>query len=118
MQDEPKNETSNPDAGTPAAEGGTTVAEQPRNPKMKWYIIHSYSGFERKVKESLESRVRAFGLEDKIGRVLIPTESVTEVRGGEKYTGGRMFYSGYVAVGMGMDDTVWDGGKATPRVTG
>jgi transcription termination/antitermination protein NusG len=115
MQDEPNKE--NTDAGTPA-ETGTTVAEQPRNPNMKWYIIHSYSGFERKVKESLESRVRAFGLEDKIGKVLIPTESVTEVRGGKKYTVERMFYPGYVLVEMDMDDHVWHVGKSTPRVTG
>src|SRR5208283_2670805 len=66
--------------------------EPARNPNMKWYIIHAYSGFERKVRESLESRVQAFGLQDKIGRVLIPTESVTEVRGGKKYTSERMFY--------------------------
>ena len=115
MQDEPNKE--NTDAGTPA-ETGTTVAEQPRNPNMKWYIIHSYSGFERKVKESLESRVRAFGLEDKIGKVLIPTESVTEVRGGKKYTVERMFYPGYVLVEMDMDDHVWHVVKSTPRVTG
>lgn len=85
---------------------------------MKWYIIHSYSGFERKVKESLESRVQAFGLQDKIGKVLIPTESVTEVRGGKKYTSERMFYPGYVLVEMDMDDHVWHVVKATPRVTG
>ena len=60
MQDEPNKE--NVDAGTPPTEGGTTVAEQPRNPNMKWYIIHSYSGFERKVKESLESRSPRFGV--------------------------------------------------------
>jgi transcriptional antiterminator NusG len=93
-------------------------AETPRNPNMKWYIIHSYSGFERKVKESLESRVVAFGLQDKIGRVLIPTESVTEVRGGKKYTSERMFYPGYVLVEMDMDDHVWHVVKSTPRVTG
>ncbi len=115
MQDETKNETT--DAGTPT-EGGAAVAEQPRNPNMKWYIIHSYSGFERKVKESLESRVRAFGLEEKIGKVLIPTESVTEVRGGKKYTVERMFYPGYVLVEMDMDDHVWHVVKSTPRVTG
>src|SRR5438445_13546108 len=74
--------------------------EPPRNPNMKWYIIHSYSGFERKVKESLESRVQAFGLQEKIGRVLIPTEPVTEIRGGKKYTTERMFYPGYVLVEM------------------
>ena len=85
MQDEEKNQTSTasePEQVAPA-EGAT---EAPRNPNMKWYIIHSYSGFERKVKESLESRVQAFGLQEKIGKVLIPTESVTEVRGGKKYT--------------------------------
>jgi transcription termination/antitermination protein NusG len=116
MQDETKNGTT--DAGTPPTEGGAAVAEQPRNPNMKWYIIHSYSGFERKVKESLESRVRAFGLEEKIGRVLIPTEAVTEVRGGKKYTVERMFYPGYVLVEMDMDDHVWHVVKSTPRVTG
>src|ERR1051326_8003057 len=88
------------------------------NPNMKWYIIHSYSGFERKVKESLESRIQAFGLEEKIGKVLIPTEPVTEIRGGKKYTVERMFYPGYVLVQMDMDDHVWHVVKSTPRVTG
>ena len=73
---------------SPLRRSGSGAAKRPRNPNMKWYIIHSYSGFERKVKESLESRVQAFGLQDKIGKVLIPTESVTEVRGGKKYTVG------------------------------
>jgi len=117
MQDETKNETTT-DAGAPQSETAAAVAEKPRNPNMKWYIIHSYSGFERKVKESLESRVRAFGLEEKIGRVLIPTEFVTEVRGGKKYTVERMFYPGYVLVEMDMDDHVWHVVKSTPRVTG
>ena len=97
---------------------GSFMPEPPRNPNMKWYIIHSYSGFERKVKESLESRIQAFGLQEKIGRVLIPTESVTEVRGGKKYTSERMFYPGYVLVEMDMDDQVWHVVKSTPRVTG
>jgi transcription termination/antitermination protein NusG len=122
MADETNNETSIPEATAPAAPEGSgavvAVAEPPRNPNMKWYIIHSYSGFERKVKESLESRVRAFALESKIGRVLIPTESVTEVRNGKKYTVERMFYPGYVLVEMDMDDHVWHVVKATPRVTG
>ena len=92
--------------------------EPARNPNMKWYIIHAYSGFERKVRESLESRVQAFGLQNKIGKVLIPTESVTEVRGGKKYTSERMFYPGYVLEEMDMDDHVWHVVKSTPRVTG
>src|SRR5271157_506972 len=122
MPDEANNETSSTEAAGPAAPDAVgavaAVAEPPRNPNMKWYIIHSYSGFERKVKESLESRVRAFALENKIGRVLIPTESVTEVRNGKKYTVERMFYPGYVLVEMDMDDHVWHVVKATPRVTG
>jgi transcriptional antiterminator NusG len=103
---------------SPSADGSTPAAEPPRNPNMKWYIIHTYSGFERKVRESLESRIHAFGLEEKIGKVLIPTEAVTEVRGGKKYTTERMFYPGYVLVEMDMDDHVWHVVKSTPRVTG
>jgi len=88
------------------------------NPNMKWYIIHAYSGFERKVKESLESRIEAFGLQDKIAQVVIPTEPVTEIRNGKKYTTERMLYAGYVLVQMDMDDHVWHVVKSTPRVTG
>jgi len=110
-----------PPEGVEGAQGAA-----PSNPNMKWYIIHSCSGFERKVKESLESRIIAFGLQEKIGRVLIPTEAVTEVRGGKKYTSERMFYPGYVLVEMdltgfrtgGEGDHVWHVVKSTPRVTG
>lgn len=102
----------------PGAEGAPEQPAQPVNPNMKWYIIHSYSGFERKVKESLESRVQAFGLQDKIGRVVIPTEPVTEIRNGKKYTIERAFLPGYVLVEMDLNDDVWHVVKATPRVTG
>jgi transcription termination/antitermination protein NusG len=119
-----------PDRGAEAPPPSTDGApETPVNPNMKWYIVHTYSGFERKVKESLESRVKAFGLENKIGQVRIPTEPVTEIRGGKKYTSERMFYPGYVLVEMdltgfrsggagGEGDQVWHLVKATPRVTG
>ena len=96
----------------------TGPVETVTNPNMKWYIIHTYSGFEKKVKESLESRIQAFGLQEKIAKVLIPTEPVTEIRGGKKYTVERMFYPGYVLVQMDMDDHVWHVVKSTPRVTG
>jgi transcriptional antiterminator NusG len=85
---------------------------------MQWYIIHTYSGFEKKVKESLESRVAAFGLQDKIGRVMIPTEDVLEVRGGKKVVSPRMFYPGYVLVEMELNDDTWHVVRSTPRVTG
>src|SRR5215472_16029490 len=122
MQDEEKNEI--PEGGDGGAQAppidatATPGGEAPHNPNMKWCIIHSYSGSERKVKEALESRVAAFGLQGKIGKVLIPTESLTEVRGGKKYTSERMFYPGYVLVEMDMDDHVWHVVKSTPRVTG
>src|ERR1700744_5887196 len=96
-----------------AENGAPEQLGPPASERFKWYIIHAYSGFERKVKESLESRVQAFGLQDKIGKVLIPTESVTEVRGGKKYTSERMFYPGYVLVEMDMDDHVWHVGECT-----
>src|SRR4051794_23767943 len=99
-----------PDA---AASAGT-----PSNPNFKWYIIHTYSGFERKVRESLESRVQAFGLQEKIGKVIIPTEPVTEIRNGKKYTIERAFLPGYVLVEMDLNDDVWHVVKSTPRVTG
>jgi transcriptional antiterminator NusG len=85
---------------------------------LKWYIIHAYSGFERKVKESLESRIRAFGLEHKIGRIEIPVEPVTELRNGKKYTIDRVFLPGYVFVEMDLDNDLWHLVKNTPRVTG
>ena len=124
-QQEPREEPSAEQAA-PAEGAAPASAEAPKNPNTRWYIIHTYSGFERKVKESLESRIIAFGLENKIGKVLIPTESVTEVRGGKKYTSERMFYPGYVLVEMdltgfrsgGEGDHVWHVVKSTPRVTG
>src|SRR5260370_10465881 len=80
--------------------------------------MHSCSGFEKKVKESLESRVAAFGLEEKIGRMMIPTEDVGEARGGKKLVSWRMLYPGYVLVEMNMDDYTWNVVRNTPRVTG
>src|ERR1700693_3350964 len=79
----PEGEHAEP-ATPPAAEEAAPEAPHPSNPNMRWYIIHTYSGFEKKVRESLETRIEAFTLQDKIGRVLIPMEEVVEVRGGKK----------------------------------
>ncbi|HVP46973.1 MAG TPA: transcription termination/antitermination protein NusG [Bryobacteraceae bacterium] len=84
----------------------------------KWFIVHTYSGFENKVAESLRSRAQAFGFADKIGQILIPTEEVVELRGGKKVTSKRLVYPGYVLVQMEMNDELWHAVKATPRVTG
>jgi transcriptional antiterminator NusG len=84
----------------------------------KWYIIHTYSGFEHKVQESLRTRADAFGFADKIGQILIPTEEVVELRNGKKVTSKRLVYPGYVLVEMEMNDALWHEIKNTPRVTG
>ncbi len=112
-QDTPVGDASAPDAPLP-----TDQLEPPVNQNFKWYIIHAYSGFERKVRESLESRIRAFGLENRIGRIMIPTEPVTELRNGKKYTIDRVFLPGYVLVEMELDNDLWHVIKNTPRVTG
>jgi transcriptional antiterminator NusG len=84
----------------------------------QWFILHTYSGFEHKVAESLRSRAEAFGFADKIGQILVPTEEVVELRGGKKVTSKRLLYPGYVLVEMEMNDELWHAVKATPRVTG
>ncbi|MCS7026023.1 MAG: transcription termination/antitermination protein NusG [Bryobacteraceae bacterium] len=88
------------------------------DPTKRWYIIHSYSGFEQKVAESIRSRAEAFGFAHKIGQILIPTEEVVELRNGKKVTSRRLLYPGYVLVQMEMDDQLWHEIKNTPRVTG
>jgi transcriptional antiterminator NusG len=87
-------------------------------PGMDWFIIHTYSGFENKVAESLRARAGACGFADKLGQVLIPTEEVVELRNGKKVTSKRMLYPGYLMVQMAMDDEMWHHIKNTPRVTG
>jgi transcription termination/antitermination protein NusG len=99
--------------------GGDAAAEPlPEDSPKHWYIIHTYSGFEQKVAESLRGRAQAFGFNDKIGQILIPTEEVVESRGGKKVTSKRMMYPGYVLVEMEMSDDLWHAVKSTPRVTG
>ena len=107
-----------PQAPEQTPEQAANDLTRPTNANMRWYIIHAYSGFERKVKESLESRVQAFGLQAKIGRVVIPMETVTQVRNGKKYNMEQLVYPGYVLVEMELSDEVWHVVKATPRVTG
>jgi transcriptional antiterminator NusG len=83
-----------------------------------WYIVHTYSGFEKKVSESLKQRVQAYGLADDIGEVLIPTEDVVEMRSGRKVVTPKRFFPGYILVEMNMTDHAWHVVKNTPKVTG
>ena len=83
-----------------------------------WYIVHTYSGFEKKVAESLAERVKAYGLQEEIGEVLIPTEDVVEMRAGKKVVTAKRFFPGYILVEMHMSDHAWHVVKNTPKVTG
>ena len=83
-----------------------------------WYIIHTYSGFEKKVAETLKSRVEAAGLQEHFGDVMIPTEDVIELRAGKRVVTPRLFYPGYVLVEMEMNNDTWHMVRSTPRVTG
>lgn len=106
-----------PETGEPVA---VAVAEptEKKDDGTSWYVVHTYSGYERKVKQSLEERVRGMGLEDEIVEVLIPTEDVVEIKGGKKVVTAKKFFPGYLLVRMVMNDTLWHLVKNTPRVTG
>ena len=83
-----------------------------------WYILHTYSGFEKKVAETLKSRIDAEGLAEQFGEIMVPTEDVIEMRQGKKVVTPKLFYPGYVLVEMEMNDNTWHMVRSTPRVTG
>lgn len=85
---------------------------------LKWYVVHAYSNFENKVKTSLEERIKLQGLEDKFGKVMVPTEEVVEMREGQKRRSERKFFPGYVLVEMELDDETWHLVKEVPKVLG
>ena len=84
----------------------------------KWYVVHTYSGFEEKVKAALEENVQRRGLADRITQILIPTEKVVELKAGKKRETSKKFYPGYILVEMEMDEETWHLVRTTPRVTG
>jgi transcriptional antiterminator NusG len=85
---------------------------------MKWYGVHTYSGFENKVKLTLEERIRAFGFDDFFDEILIPSETVVEMKKGERRTSTRKFFPGYILVRMELNNETWHVVKDTPKVTG
>src|SRR5665213_1839272 len=118
-QPEPATVEATPTSPAADSEGEQAEAEPASDaPPKNWYIIHSYSGFENKVAESLRTRAEAFGFNHKVGQILIPTEEVVELRNGKKVTSKRMVYPGYVLVQLDLDDEMWHAVKNTPRVTG
>jgi len=97
-----------------AAAATTTTSDT----KMRWYVVHTYSGYENKAKKSLEDKIRLENLADQFGEILIPMEQVVEMVKGEKKTSKRKFFPGYILVQMYMNDRTWHLVKNTPKVTG
>jgi transcriptional antiterminator NusG len=99
------------DAGNPSAEHS--------NANLRWYVVHTYSGYENRAKASLEERIKQQGMEMLFGQVLVPTENVVELsKGGQKKTTKRKFFPGYMLVQMELSDASWHLVKSTPKITG
>jgi transcription termination/antitermination protein NusG len=95
----------------------TTESTAPTN--KKWYVVHTYSGYEQKAKAALEERIRALKMDDKIGEIVVPVERVQELgKGGQRKVSSRKFFPGYIFVNMQLDDETWHVIKNTPKVTG
>lgn len=92
--------------------------DEDKNMELKWYIVHTYSGFENKVKANLEERVKTLKQEDYFGQVLVPTEQVVELKKGQKKTSSRKFYPGYIMVQMVLNKETWHTVRNTAKVTG
>lgn len=99
-----------------AAAGSESEASAPK--RMRWYVVQAYSGYENKVKASLEERIRQQNMQAHFGEILIPREQVTETRGTAKRVTSRTFYPGYMFVQMNLTDESWHLVKDTPKVSG
>lgn len=92
------------------------VEEKKAHKSMQWYVVQARSGYERKVLDALNERIRQQGLTDKFGQIIVPTEEVVEIRQGRKRKTARKFYPGYVLVEMEMDEDSWYLVQKTPGV--
>ncbi len=92
--------------------------EQAEDENRKWYVVHSYSGYENKVKRNLEQRIESMGMQDRIFRVVVPTEEEVEIRDGQRKTSRKRVFPGYILVEMIIDEESWYVVRNTPGVTG
>ncbi len=104
--------------GTTQESEGTVALQPTRDPRRRWYVIHTYSGYENKVKANLERRIASMNMQDKIFQVLVPTTEEIEIKEGKRRIAKRRIYPGYVLVEMIMDDDSWYVVRNTPGVTG
>jgi transcriptional antiterminator NusG len=86
--------------------------------EKQWFVVHTYSGYEKKVLESLKNRVETEGMQEQFGDILIPAETIVEMKNGKKRTGTRSFFPGYLLVQMELNDSTWHLVRHTPKVTG
>ena len=100
------------------ADQGEPEAEKLEECKWPWYVIHTYSGYENQVRESLKERLASRGLSHKVNEILIPTEEVTQLKGGKRKTSVRKFFPGYILLQMEMEDELKHLVRNTPKVTG
>jgi transcription termination/antitermination protein NusG len=118
-QDAQQPENSEKEVTAETAANSTPEAGQESKPsEMKWYVVHTYSGFEMKAKTALEERVVSLGKKDFFSEVLIPSENVVELVQGEKKTSTRKFFPGYLLIKMILNDETWHIVKNTPKITG
>lgn len=97
---------------------GAVVDKEKVETSLKWYVVHTYSGFENKAKKALEERAVTSGKKDLFGEILVPSETVVEMVGGQKRTTNRKFFPGYILVQMVLNDETWHIVKNTPKITG
>lgn len=94
------------------------VTPEHTGPKLRWYVVQAFSGYEGRVQKTLIEHIEIHGLQDKFGQILVPTEEVIEMRAGQKRKSARKFFPGYVLVEMAMDEEAWHLVKSVPRVLG
>jgi transcriptional antiterminator NusG len=94
------------------------VEAKAKNPDLRWYVVHAYSGMEKAVERNIKERINRAGMQQMFGDILVPTEEVVEIKNGQKRTSERRFYPGYVLVQMVMNDDTWHLVKHTNKVTG
>lgn len=99
-------------------QSATPPPDEPEIPGRHWYAVHTYSGYENKVRTHLEARVNAMGLKDLIFQVVVPTEDEIEIKGGQRRVVTRKVFPGYVLVNMVLDENTWHVVRETPGVTG
>jgi transcriptional antiterminator NusG len=95
-----------------------TMTTETKAKAKNWYIVHTYSGFEERVRQNLRQRIEAMGMQEKFGDIRIPTETLVEMKGGKRREIQRKFFPGYIIIEMEMSDEAWHLVKNTPKVTG